>query len=354
MCGRNSKSSAVSSWEIDLAVPIKDSRGVPVGVLVAAQPIDNNFAADLVRNTPLNSYVVLCESGHMLDTTMPAALDHHISEKALCTPGAINIIGGAEYYLTMSEQIKGSLLVVDIEPLYNIPAHVGKAILILLFLGLFIIALGVTAYTLIARRFLIRPIRRLQARVAAVVADNAGIKRGIALIWSRDAIPLGSCAVVGPAAAAFQWTYACRQLNTTAWSCHGACRPCWRYRHGGDLKIGSYPGASLASTIQREAVGYPRAQAYFSNGAIRVASPSYSTSCAARSGYDTGTYGDAEAENCVWRRYTKNLPGSRRSLVPYGISGRLSFGDCRALTVARAGYRRGCVLWRQDLPREQA
>src|SRR5258708_6033294 len=175
MCGRNSKSSAVSSWEIDLAVPIKDSRGVPVGVLVAAQPIDNNFAADLVRNTPLNSYVVLCESGHMLDTTMPAALDHHISEKALCTPGAINIIGGAEDYLTLSEQIDGSLLVVDIEPLYNIPAHVGKAILILLFLGIFIIALGVTAYALIARRFLIRPIRRLQARVAAVVADNADI-----------------------------------------------------------------------------------------------------------------------------------------------------------------------------------
>src|SRR6266851_5397319 len=137
---------------------------------MTAKHIDKKFAADLVR---LN--VVLCESGHMLDTTMPAALDHHISEKALCTPGAINIIGGAVDYLTMSEQIDGSLLVVDIEPLYNITVHAPKAILILLFLGIFIIALGVTAYALIARRFLIRPIRRLQARVAAVVADNADI-----------------------------------------------------------------------------------------------------------------------------------------------------------------------------------
>ncbi|HKF36129.1 MAG TPA: ATP-binding protein [Ktedonobacteraceae bacterium] len=137
---------------------------------LAAKYIDKKFAADLVR---LN--VVLCESRNML-ATMPAALDHHISEKTLCTPGAVNIIDGAVDYLTLSEQIHGSLLVVDIEPLYNITTHVGKAILILLCLGSFIIALGVTAYTLVARRFLIRPIRRLQARVAAVVADNADIE----------------------------------------------------------------------------------------------------------------------------------------------------------------------------------
>ncbi len=143
---------------------------------ITAKPNYNNLAADLVRNTDSN--VVLCKSGRIVGMTVPkiAALTRHITEKALCTPGAINIIGGAEDYLTMSEQIQqGSLLVVDIEPLYNIPAHVGKAILILLFLGIFIIALGVTAYALIARTFLIRPIRRLQARVAAVVADNADI-----------------------------------------------------------------------------------------------------------------------------------------------------------------------------------
>ena len=133
--------------------------------------INNNFASNLVRKTGLNLNVVLCESGHIVGTTVPniAALNRHISEKTtLCTTGTINIIDGAEHYLAMSEQINGSLLVVDIEPLYNITAHVGKAIAILLCLGIFIIALGVTAYALVARKFLIRPIRRLQARVAGL------------------------------------------------------------------------------------------------------------------------------------------------------------------------------------------
>jgi methyl-accepting chemotaxis protein len=40
------------------------------------------------------------------------------------------------------------------------------------YLAAFIIALGVTAYALLARTFFVRPIRRLQARVAALVADN--------------------------------------------------------------------------------------------------------------------------------------------------------------------------------------
>src|SRR5258706_2885201 len=74
-----SASSGSSSWNIDLAVPIKDRAGVQVvGVLVASQPIDKDFAADLVRNTGLN--VILCESGHMLGTTMP-----NISESTLCS-----------------------------------------------------------------------------------------------------------------------------------------------------------------------------------------------------------------------------------------------------------------------------
>src|SRR5258707_12934161 len=55
-----SASSGSSSWNIDLAVPIKEDRaGVQVvGVLVASHPIDKDFAADLVRNPGLN--VILC------------------------------------------------------------------------------------------------------------------------------------------------------------------------------------------------------------------------------------------------------------------------------------------------------
>ena len=60
----------------------------------------------------------------------------------------------------------------DIEPLYNITAHTERAILIMFGLAVFIIALGVTGYALVARTFFVRPIRRLQGNVAALVADN--------------------------------------------------------------------------------------------------------------------------------------------------------------------------------------
>jgi len=173
-------SSVHSAWNVEIVVPVQNSTGVQVGVLVATQRIDDYFASDLVRNTGLN--VVLCESGHMLGTTVHniAALDRHIAENALCTPGALNMIDGAVHYLTLSnfvqaqDQSMGSpaLLVVDIEPLYSINAHTERALEILVGLGIFIVAFGVTAYALVARTFFIRPIRRLQARVTALVADN--------------------------------------------------------------------------------------------------------------------------------------------------------------------------------------
>jgi signal transduction histidine kinase len=173
-------SSANSAWNVEIAVPVQNSAGEQVGVLVATQRIDDYFASDLVRNTGLN--VVLCESRHMLGTTVHniAALDQHIAENALCAPGALNMIDGAVHYLTLSnfvqvqDQSMGSpaLLVVDIEPLYSINAHTEQALEILVGLGIFIVAFGVMAYALVARTFFIRPIRQLQARVTALVADN--------------------------------------------------------------------------------------------------------------------------------------------------------------------------------------
>jgi len=173
-------SSANSAWNVEIVIPVQNSTGVQVGVLVATQRIDDYFASDLVRNTGLN--VVLCESRHMLGTTVHniAALDRHIAENALCAPGGLNMIDGAVHYLTLSnfvqaqDQSMGSpaLLVVDIEPLYSINAHTERALEILVGLGIFIVAFGVTAYALVARTFFIRPIRRLQARVTALVADN--------------------------------------------------------------------------------------------------------------------------------------------------------------------------------------
>ncbi len=60
----------------------------------------------------------------------------------------------------------------DIELLHGLSLHSERALAILIGLGFFIIALGVTAFTLIARTFFIRPIRRLQARVSSLLSST--------------------------------------------------------------------------------------------------------------------------------------------------------------------------------------
>jgi signal transduction histidine kinase len=51
-------------------------------------------------------------------------------------------------------------------------AHTERAILIMISLAVFIITLGVTGYALVVITFFVRPIRRLQGKVAALVGDN--------------------------------------------------------------------------------------------------------------------------------------------------------------------------------------
>ncbi len=166
-------------YNIDVAVPVASDSGSPAGVLIGSQQIDD-FATDLVRdsgNSELN--LLLCQSQHILGATIRSpALDQQISESDICAPRSTHLIDADSNYLTLSDylhaadQIKASptLLVVDIEPLYGLSLHSERAFEILIGLGLFIIALGVTAYTLIARTFFIRPIRRLQARVSSLVS----------------------------------------------------------------------------------------------------------------------------------------------------------------------------------------
>lgn len=167
--------SGSNTWDIDFAVPVT-SEGTQLGVLLAARPIDDEFASGLVRNTRWN--VVLCEADSIVGTSMRRMgfLDVHI-----CRVNKVNQIDGPDHYLTWSVNVRAinqlpgspSLVIVDVEPLYSLTVHTERAIEILIFLAIFVIALGVTAYALIARTFFIRPIRRLQARVRTLVADNS-------------------------------------------------------------------------------------------------------------------------------------------------------------------------------------
>src|SRR6266567_1104872 len=176
--------SALQMSELEFAVPIKNSVDTIIGALVGAQDIDDTFANHLVNSTNTSRNILLCESKskRIIWPTINnfGSLVYHISDNALCTPGALDLIDGNEHYLIVSNLVYAqdqsssspSLVAVDIERLYNITAHAGRAILIMIGLAIFIIALGVTAYALLARTFFVRPIRRLQARVAALVAYN--------------------------------------------------------------------------------------------------------------------------------------------------------------------------------------
>jgi len=166
-----------SSWVIEYAVPVRNNDRVQ-GVLVGTQPIDEEFANNLGSNT---AWVVLCQSQHVLVTNLhDILLDKDAENGTLCKPDKVDVINAEQHYFTLSgearakDQIAGSppLDIVDVEPLYSINSHLQKAIEILLGTGVFYVTLGVVVYMYVARTFFIRPIRRLQARVTALVEDH--------------------------------------------------------------------------------------------------------------------------------------------------------------------------------------
>src|ERR1700730_8697548 len=170
-----------STWDIDVAVPIG---GKQLGILIAEQHLDDSFAADLVRASGnAGLHVVVCQGQQIQGTTIHSiALDRHIAQESICASNPVNLIDTGQHYLAMSafvradHQVVGSpsLLVVDIEALYNFNTHSERALEILMGIGIFVSALGITAYTLIARTFFIRPIRRLQASIAHLASNTTG------------------------------------------------------------------------------------------------------------------------------------------------------------------------------------
>ncbi len=167
-------SQTANSWIIEYAIPVRNDNKVQ-GILVGTQPIDKDLANDLGWN------VVLCQSQNILETSLhDNVLNNDIAKDVLCKPNTVDIIDTGQHYLTLSTEVAATdqvvpsplLTVIDVEPLYNISTHPEKALEILLGTGIFYIALGVVAYMYVARTFFIRPIRRLQARVTALVEDH--------------------------------------------------------------------------------------------------------------------------------------------------------------------------------------
>ena len=167
-------------WILSIVVPIfSQAEHTPIGVLSADQPIDDAFAQTLAQKTGLN--VALCQEKHVLGTTMNRfSFTQLLSNEQFCSPlpGVNDEINGQQHFLTRAVSAQAdsqwtnspSLVLVTIEPLYNMNIHVGRSIQILVAMGIFVFALGVIAYTFITRFLFIRPLRGLQARVRTLRA----------------------------------------------------------------------------------------------------------------------------------------------------------------------------------------
>ena len=156
-------------WTLSLAVPIRDKPGEQIGVLMASQAIDDYFAHDMVHTSGLN--VVLCLSTSILGTTVADLQPgRRIAVQTLCSTDLSHVIDSTQTYLTLAglaqtgNQLASSpsLTIVDVEPLYSSNLSTEKADLLLVALGIFVLALGITTYTLMTRFFFIGPLRRLQ------------------------------------------------------------------------------------------------------------------------------------------------------------------------------------------------
>jgi signal transduction histidine kinase len=180
---RGEESSALlaqgKSWELALEVPVLNLTRQVVGVLLETQHLDDYFASDLTQDNGL--HVILCQGTHILGAS-EHTLTQSLSAKAaaFCTPGATPFIDSSQHSLLLSGRISAAsqsagtpqLTIVDVEPLYNFNAHGGRVLEILLGIGIFVIALGITIYAIISRIFFIRPLRLLQSHVSELLPGN--------------------------------------------------------------------------------------------------------------------------------------------------------------------------------------
>lgn len=161
-----------NNWDLALEAPVRSASGQVAGMLFAVQRLDAYFASDLAASGGLR--VALCQGQQLLGSSDSAMTRSLLASRvAFCQVGTAQISEGAESYLTFcgtaraAAQLPGSprLTLVDVEPLYDFNTHSERVWQILLGIGVFVIALGITVYTIITRIFFIRPLRQLQSYV---------------------------------------------------------------------------------------------------------------------------------------------------------------------------------------------
>jgi len=170
-----------STWELVLEAPVHASAqtGSVVGLLLETQQINGYFASDLTHNSGLQ--VILCLGTAILGSSGNAIIEKlSLPGATLCQAGVVQTVNNTQHYLTLGgdasavAQLPDSpqLVLIDVEPLYNLNAHNDRVMQILLGIGIFVIALGITVYAVIARIFFIRPLRQLQNHIEELAPES--------------------------------------------------------------------------------------------------------------------------------------------------------------------------------------
>lgn len=178
--GSQSPFSSNVGWVMNTALPVEAHDGTITGALVVSQAIDTHFVLNLVQAT--GTGIILCLSNQIVTSTLHGLSSAEGEPEAdLCTPGTFNRIDEQQHYLTFAStvtipgQLAGSpsLVIVIAEPLYDFISNIARYLQIVIFIALFVFSFGVVADTLISRYFFIRPLRRLQSRVSALIASSS-------------------------------------------------------------------------------------------------------------------------------------------------------------------------------------
>ncbi len=165
-------------WELYQEVPVHDKTGqVLVGILIAVQPVDNLLVSTLTHSSGL--VVFICQ-GQQLIASNSSTLAQTLPMASRCPSIGIQASVGAQHYFVQGIQATSpgqltdspSLSLIDVEPLYNFNAHENRVLLILLGIGIFVVALGIGLYALLARIFFIRPLHQLQDYIQELYPDE--------------------------------------------------------------------------------------------------------------------------------------------------------------------------------------
>ncbi len=168
-----------TGWVLSTALPVEMHDGTITGALVVSQAINDDFAFNLARAA--GPGIILCQSHQIVVSTIKGLSSHEDADMELCTPGVFGRIDDSQHYFTFATvvpiqgQLAGSpaLVIATAEPLYDFTTNIGRYLQIIVLIGLFVFSFGVVADTLISRYFFTRPLRRLQARVSALVANSS-------------------------------------------------------------------------------------------------------------------------------------------------------------------------------------